>query len=312
VSYRNQDAWRKIQAFLPADYQLAGDLMPAEEWWSWDGHIIHLDCFRTAEAPAKVVLFHGLGTNGRQMSTLLGGQLARNGLEAIAIDMPGYGVTRNRKGVTVIYDDWVRAGCALVEAEFARDSRPIYLYGLSAGGMLAYHVAARGRNVRGVIGMAFLDQREPRVRAETALHPTLAGLGVPLIMGAARTPLASLRLPMTLISKMHTLVNDKAALRACLRDKTSAGAWATFAFLNSYLSYSPEMEPEDFDVCPILLTQPAEDRWTPLHLSELFLRRVAKARKNIVMLDRAGHYPLEQPGLDQLREAVLNFVSPMA
>lgn len=41
--------------------------------------------------------------------------------------------------------------------------------------------------------------------------------------------------------------------------------------LDAYLAYRPAVKLEAFDVCPVLLTQPAEGRWTPLHLSEPFL-----------------------------------------
>ena len=33
------------------------------------------------------------------------------------------------------------------------------------------------------------------------------------------------------------------------------------------------LEPEEFDVCPVLLTQPEKDRWTPQHLSGCSIRR---------------------------------------
>ncbi|MNJ73742.1 hypothetical protein D3C77_705790 [compost metagenome] len=79
------------------------------------------------------------------------------------------------------------------------------------------------------------------------------------------------------------------------------------AFLASYCSYRPRLEPEDFDVCPILLTQPAEDKWTPLHLSELVLKRISRVPVKTVMLENAGHYPLELSGLDQMVDAVFDF-----
>lgn len=274
MTYSDQRAWRRIQAFLPASHQLSGDALPVEEWWSWEGHRVHLDVFRVPDAAAKVILFHGVGTNGRQMSTVLGAPLSRCGLEVIAIDLPGYGVTEVRRGARVLYDDWVRAGSALVAAELERDPRPVYVYGLSAGGMLAYHVAAEIGRVRGIVGMTFLDQREDRVRRATALHPWLAALGAPMIAAAAETRLAHVRVPMWLASKMYALVNDPHALAGCLGDKTSAGNWVTLAFLNSYLSFAPAVEPEDFDVCPTLLTQPTRDRWTGLGLSEPFLARM--------------------------------------
>ncbi|MDT4850767.1 hypothetical protein FQZ97_849250 [compost metagenome] len=79
------------------------------------------------------------------------------------------------------------------------------------------------------------------------------------------------------------------------------------AFLASYGGYRPSLEPEDFDVCPVLLTQPAEDKWTPLHLSELVLKRINRVPVKTVMLANAGHYPLELTGLDQMVDAVFDF-----
>ena len=74
----------------------------------------------------------------------------------------------------------------------------------------------------------------------------------------------------------------------------------------------PVIEPEAFNVCPILLTQPAKDRWTPLHLSELFLRRIRKVPVKTVMLENAGHYPLEQPGLQQMHDAIVAFINTLS
>ncbi|MGT2509842.1 alpha/beta hydrolase [Cupriavidus basilensis] len=307
TTYAQQSSWREIQGFLPTQFQLQPGKEPQEEWWTWGKHHIHLDCYRNPAAPLKVILLHGVGTNGRQMSTILGAPLAHLGLETIAIDMPEYGLTQVAPCKPVRYDDWVQAGSDLIDMELAKDDRPIVLYGLSAGGMETYHVASKNKKVKGIVGMTFLDQRIPQVRDETALNRFMSRVGVPLAALTARTPLAGFRMPMAAASKMHALVNDKAALKACMADKTSAGKWVTMRFLASYMNYVPEVEPEVFDVCPILLTQPAQDRWTPLHLSELFLNRIQHIPVKIVMLENAGHYPLEQPGLSQMVTAVHEF-----
>ncbi|WP_186144583.1 alpha/beta hydrolase [Burkholderia gladioli] len=311
-TYATQADWRNIQNFLPAEFRLEPGQEPKEEWWPWRQHRLHLDCFRNPDAPLKVILFHGVGTNGRQMSTILGAPLAGRGFETIAVDMPEYGMTEVGPGAPVKYDDWVQAGSDLVDAELARDDRPIVLYGLSAGGMLTYHVAALNKKVAGIVGMTFLDQREQQVRDETNLNLFISRIGMPLTVLAARTPLRRLRMPMALASKMHTLVNDPGALKVCLADHTSAGKWVTLAFLASYTKYVPVMEPDAVDVCPILLTQPAQDRWTPLHLAELFLKRVRRVPVRKVMLENAGHYPLEQPGLSQMVNAIQAFCTTSA
>jgi alpha-beta hydrolase superfamily lysophospholipase len=307
--YALQNNWREIQAFLPPQYHLDGDRLPSEEWWDWRGHHIHLDRFRNPAAKARVILFHGVGTNGRQMSTILGRPLFESGLETVATDMPGYGVTKVAEGVTVGYDDWVQAGSDFVNTESERDSRPIFLYGLSAGGMLTYHVAAVNGNVKGIVGMTFLDQRNQQVADETAYNQFASRLGTPIIHKAVKLGMGSVQIPMRMASKMSALVNNKEALKAFYADKTSAGNWVSQKFLETYMSPKPAVEPEDFDVCPVLLTQPEQDRWSPLHLSEPFLKRIKRVPVKIVMLENASHYPIEEPGLTQMRDAILNFVN---
>jgi len=42
--------------------------------------------------------------------------------------------------------------------------------------------------------------------------------------------------------------------------------------------------------------------------SEIFLDRIRKVPVKRVTLEKAGHYPLEQPGIDQLHKAIAEFV----
>lgn len=113
----------------------------------------------------------------------------------------------------VRYDGWVQARNDLIDAELAKDDRPIVLRGLSAGGMLTYHVAAHSRKVKGIVGMTFLDNSSQQVRDETAFNRFMSRVGGPMLPLGARNQLASIRLPMTMTSKMHALVNDRAALK---------------------------------------------------------------------------------------------------
>jgi pimeloyl-ACP methyl ester carboxylesterase len=174
--------------------------------------------------------------------------------------------------------------------------------------MLGYHVAALNGKVKGIAGTTFLDQRIRQVADETAYSRVVSRVGTPLVRLAVRIGLGGLRVPMRMVSKMSALVNDEKALKAFYGDRTSAGRWASQRFLASYVSVRPAIEPEDFDICPVLLVQPAQDRWSPLHLSTPFLDRVKQVPVQVVMLENAGHYPLEEPGLTQLHDAVLRFV----
>jgi pimeloyl-ACP methyl ester carboxylesterase len=312
MSYAHQSAWREIQQFLPESFRLTDANLPGEEWWEHRGHRIHLDAYRNPDAPMKVILFHGVGTNGRQMTTILGRPLADLGYETIAIDMPTYGVTEVAPGALVRYEDWVQIGSDLVDAELATDERPIVLYGLSAGGMETYHVAALNQKVSGIVGMTFLDQRSLQVRVATSFDPFTGTLGSPVMKALGSSPLRGVRVPMKAVSKMRALVNDKDAKKACYADTTSAGNKVTIAFLDSYLHYQPAVEPGDFDVCPVLLTQPGADRWTPLSLSEPFLDQITQVPVTKLNLDNGGHYPIEQPALDQMVEAIADFCADVA
>jgi len=120
--------------------------------------------------------------------------------------------------------------------------------------------------------------------------------------------LGFIKQPMALLSKMSALVNDPDALRVFLNDSSSAGSWVSVRFLNSYMNFKPALEPAAFDICPVLLTQPAEDHWTPLHLSQPFLSEIKKVPVKTLLLDNAGHYPLEDPGLQQMADAIIDFL----
>lgn len=307
--YRDDPHWGRFQDFLPERLRLGPADLPREEFWEWCGHRIHLDRFPgSEEAPLRVVLLHGVGTNGRQMNLVLGSRLAARGYEVVAPDMPGYGMTEVGPR-PIRYGHWVEASADLLAHLRAEAERPVVLFGLSAGGLQALHVAAIDQEVLGVVATCFLDQRLERVRLETAWSPGLARVATPLVQALAGTPLGRLRIPIRLVSKMGALVNQPEALAELLRDPSGAGAWVSLAFLESYVGYQPVLEASDFRVCPVLLTQPGEDRWTPLHLSQPVLDALGDVE--VVTLAGAGHLPLEDPGLTQLEEVVVRFLEDL-
>jgi pimeloyl-ACP methyl ester carboxylesterase len=102
------------------------------------------------------------------------------------------------------------------------------------------------------------------------------------------------------------------ALKVMTADRASGGNWVPIRFLASYLNYFPAVEPQNFDACPILLTQPAEDRWSPLELSQPVLSRITRVPVETVMLTNASHYPIEEPGLQQMQDAIAEFATTHA
>ena len=78
-------------------------------------------------------------------------------------------------------------------------------------------------------------------------------------------------------------------------------------FYRSLMVYEPPIVPEELDLCPLLLAHPADDRWTPLAVSQPFFDRLG-GDKEQVMLEGCGHSPYEEPGVSQLRQAVEVFL----
>ncbi|MFJ9843568.1 hypothetical protein ACIRYZ_24545 [Kitasatospora sp. NPDC101155] len=93
-----------------------------------------------------------------------------------------------------MYDDWIDLVVDFLAYERSRDDRPIVLYGLSAGGMVTYYVAARAPRdtPAGIVGRTFLDQREQVVRDETDHDKLSSRVGGPLMGLLPRTPAAGL------------------------------------------------------------------------------------------------------------------------
>ncbi|MFA6009853.1 MAG: alpha/beta fold hydrolase [Desulfobacteraceae bacterium] len=308
ADYNSNPMWLKQQAFLPEDMHFTDTYRPQEEIYEWNGHKIHVDRFRNDTSKAKLILLHGVGTNGRQMSLIVGGPLWKRGYECIALDMPGYGMTEVSPDRPVTYTDWVQIASDFVDKESGMDNRPIILYGLSAGGMETYHVAAMNSHVAGIVGMTFLDQRDKKVRDKTARNLFMSRVAVPCAGVCSHIPLLrDAKVSMQLASKMYALVNDKEALNVFLADGTSAGNWMSMRFLSDYMNYKPAVEPENFTQCPVLLTQPAKDHWTPLELSQNFIAKLTQVKFDLVMLDNASHYPIEEPGLKQMENAIADF-----
>ncbi|RGP76547.1 hypothetical protein FLONG3_5208 [Fusarium longipes] len=307
-TYANQKEWREIQSFLPKRLHFTPDHSPTEEVWHHRGHVLHLDRWRNPSANVRLIMHHGMGTNGRMMSMLLGVPLHEAGFELVAIDMPGYGCTVPAKGYVWDFDDWVKISSEFIDHEYENDDRPIVLYGLSAGGGLTFCSAGLNNKVKGIIGMCFMDMRIQAVADAACRNLVMSRIGVPSTPIMNSIGLGWFSLPMWLAGRMSTLVNNEEALQACYRDNTAANSWVSMKFLASFGFYKPAKEPAEFDICPILLTQPAEDRWTPLWVSEAYLKNVTKVPVKKVMLENAGHYPLEDPGLQQMSEAIVAFL----
>lgn len=303
--YADQVAWRAYQGFFPSSMRCSAESTPTEEWWQWNGLRVHLDRLAVPNAPLKVIVLHGAGAYGRVMAPAA--VIARRyGYETVSPDLPGYGLTEV-PSKRFVYPLWIDCVADLIEAELARDGVPVVLFGVSLGGLLAYQAAARSRRVSGLVATTLADPREPAVRQGFARTRLLGSAGLWLLDKLA--PLTDgLPLPMRFVSKMDRISNIPELARLCETDPLGGGNWVPARFLRTLMSTAPDIEPEDFDVCPVLLTHPGVDRMTEISLSRRFFDRLA-APKRMVVLDGASHMPTEHPGVDQLEAAVVQFAA---
>lgn len=301
--YANDNTWKKLQAFLPERNRIGSCCAPAETFSSFGAADIHLDVYNEQNNNGvTLVLFHGVGGNGRLLS-FIAVPLARLGYKIVCPDLPGYGYTEY-EGVPT-YTTWIDAGVYIVRRELPC-CKKLFVLGLSAGGMLAYNIACLVRGVSGVIVTTLLDNRFKEVREYSAKNKVQARIALPLLPFIPRF-IRRLKIPVRTVTNMKAIVNDERILSLLLRDKRGAGSSVYLGFLCSMMESVPAAEPEAFGL-PLLLCHPEKDCWTPERISRLFFDRI-RAAKELCVLENAGHFPIEQPGIGQLEEAIVSFIN---
>lgn len=295
-SYEETTAWRIRQELLPPAMRI--DSPPREEWLDVGRFRVHLDVHGPADAPATLVILHGGGGNGRLLAHY-GQVAAAAGFRAVAPDLPGYGLSMARPRRSITYEDWRAVAAAVVE-HAASSGRPVLVLGLSMGGMVAYDAAARTGVPFMVIATCLLDARRPEVQRQLVRWPWLAPVN--RAMFALRVASDRLPIPMGWTSRMSGISNDRALTKSIARDRLAGGTWMPGRWVRTYMNAAPAIHPRDFDVCPVVLAHPAEDRWTSPELSEAFLAGLHRVPTRLVMLEGAGHFPIEDPGRSQLDE----------
>ena len=301
-SYADVPTWRAYEARLPSAFRLA-DERPEEEWWQWRDVAVHVDRLPAPGASLKLVLLHGVGGYGRIVLPF-GGPYRPELCEVVAPDLPGYGLTRATAG-SLEFAAWTECARDFVEAEVARDGRPVVVFGLSLGGMVAYHVACTAP-VDGLMATAFIDMTDPEVAVGVSRFERLSRFTLPLIEKAPAW-VAGRRLPSRMLSKMTAISNDPELSRLVASDPYGGGSSLPISFLRSLMKTTPPTPPEQFTRCPVLLAHPGADRMTDIAFSRRFFDRLAPS-KRMVVLAGAGHWPIEEPGATQLRDAVRDFL----
>lgn len=301
--YTNDETWQKLQMFLPERNRISISCAPSEMFSTFDRTNIHLDIYNEhSNNGVTLVLFHGVGGNGRLLS-FIAAPLAKRGYKVVCPDLPGYGYTEY-EGIPS-YKTWIETGVHIVRQELLH-SKKLFVLGLSAGGMLAYNIACLAHGVSGIIVTTLLDNRLKPVRNYSAKNKLQARIALPLLRFIPNQ-MRRLKIPVKAVTNMKAIVNNDRVLSLLLQDKRGAGSSVHLGLLCSMMESIPAVEPEAFEI-PLLLCHPEKDCWTPEWISRLFFDRI-RSPKELCTLKNAGHFPIEQPGITQLEEAIISFIN---
>lgn len=284
-------------AFLPARWRDRVDREPMSTVWRWRGHDVRVLRRPNRQAPARVLMVHGAGGHATALWPIAS-LLPDDHVDLAAMDLPLYGDTRSPDPGAVRYGHWVDLLCDFVADQ--DDGRPLMLLGASIGGLLAHEIAARTDRVAAVVATCLLDPQDWRARAAmTRLGPlgVLGGLAPRLLP----TAIAHHRIPISWVARLSRMSRNPRLSRICTMDPRGGGVRVPLGFLTSYLAY--RHTPPEQMLTPVTLAHPAKDAWTPLEISTRWLRRVA-APAEVAVLRECGHFPVEDPGLGDLVDAV--------
>jgi alpha-beta hydrolase superfamily lysophospholipase len=297
--------WKRYQRFFPKELRIDENNQPIEEWWEWNDYHIHLDRMSVSSSKIKVIFIHGAGGNGRLFAPYAK-MLQVHGYDVVSPDLPPYGLSYTKALIPIDYHDWIKIITEFIEYEYKRDGKTIVLLGASIGGMLAYHAASVSKQVKGLIVTTFVDTSNHKVRDQIAPNKIISRLGK-VTMDSFPFVLDSFRISVSKVSRMKLITNNIDFTKLIINDPRAAGTKIPLRFLRTFLNMKPMIEPEYFDICPILLIHPELDPMTPFNISESFYKRL-QCKKRCVILEGAGHFPIEQPGVEKMKNAVLNFL----
>ena len=295
--------------FLPEPWRsVAQSIEPESTWWRWDRAPerqledvdVHIARACRPEAPVRVMLIHGAGGHSGLVWPLAS-ILASEDCEVLAPDLPLYGQTDVRYPGRVRYRDWVDVLHDLVVDETDRDPRPLVLFGASMGGMLAYEVAHRTGRAAAVVATCLLDfAGDPEVARHAVRYGWMARLAP--LLGPLMPFVGRMRLPIKTFAPIDRMSKNPELSRLCADDPLGAGSALPLQLIVDLLDHEPP-PPERYAGPPVILLHPGDDDWTPAELSMRFVGRIA-GPVDTVLLTGCGHFPIEQPGLDEAEQRI--------
>ena len=245
------------------------------------------DPFALGEGPDACLLLHGLTGSPAEMRPI-GEALAAAGFRAAGPLLPGHGTTPEDLYVTTRFDLLRAAESALLSLKGARR---VFLCGLSVGGLLAIHLAARSWAREGLPEIAAIALLAPAIEfaGATWLFANVLGRlpALPFILRKGGRDLAGLDAPAGVDGSYGAIPLRWAGELRALSGQARALA--------------PRIR------APALLLHGALDRTVSPDGSRKLSRMLASAQVDVRVLPRSGHVlPLDAEG-EEVCRAVVSF-----
>jgi alpha-beta hydrolase superfamily lysophospholipase len=236
-----------------------------------DGLSLRTHSFRSATGSARagVLFVHGLGDHGQALPyRCLAEALAPCGFGVYGFDLRGHGQSDGRRLYVNAWRDFLGdLRLVLEQVQRADSDRPVFLIGLSLGGLLALNYAQHHpAGLKGVVAVA------PAVDASGV--PALMRALIPLIARVAPRLSLDLGLDLTRISR------DAAAARAYADDPLLTLGKSTPRMAAEVLAAIAETQAGAASLClPLLILHGAEDKIVPPSGSAEFFQKAGALDK---------------------------------
>lgn len=282
--YQNNPSWKD---FFPENSVPFFEKTVEERWIPSGNTEIHLDVYVHGQASPTIIYCHGLSSCARMMGHVVK-PLYEKGYNVICPDLVGFGMTVKPYGSGTI-DEFVGNVIDVVGYAKREFSGPIFLTGISLGGVLSYYTAARGADVNAIACLCLLDLAGGPTR-RVSKRSKLVGL-VKALLGAGRKIIPNVSIPIKHILDVNRLSDDSNIIELFKTHPLIVRNY-TFRAAHSLLTTAPDIPFEKFDRLPVLVLHAEKDQLIPLSLSQKSYEQLA-APKKFVILKNCEHVPLK-------------------